>query len=130
MKNYRDIDHEHEPICAVWKNSPRDPKNDHTRLLVPVKTSQGEIRVCTKCCQDMNDIVAFQQRKYIAHNQSQMSSIKIEIKTQKEIIESIEKRAGVVRRKRITKLLPEPSSARIQIPNKGEEKVPLPPIKK
>jgi hypothetical protein len=103
MKNIRDIDREQEPICAVWKNSPGDPKNDHTRILSPIKTARGEIRVCTKCKQEMLDIIAFQKRKIVGVMQSQMLTTEVITQTKNEIMESIEIKAGIKHRSRVIK---------------------------
>jgi len=57
------FDREPKPICVVWENSPADTKSMHTRILVSVPTPWGEVKACTKCHQDIRDIVSFMGRK-------------------------------------------------------------------
>lgn len=85
-----DFDREPRPICAVWKNSPADTKSMHTRILVPVRTPQGKVDVCTKCHQDIRDVVAFMERKSIGPKESLMTRTKVELRSKKEIVKNLD----------------------------------------
>lgn len=90
MKTLRDIENESGPVCRVWQSRPSDLKHEHTRDLITVDTPQGKIKVCSKCVQDISDIVAFQNRKFITEKESIMVSTLITVNGKKEIVKKIE----------------------------------------
>ncbi len=102
MRTLRDIENEAGDICRIWKSRPADLKHEHTRELIAIDTPQGKIKVCSKCIQDISDIVAFQNRDFIVAKESVMVSILITVNGKKEIVKKIENGAKLYKiRKRV-----------------------------